>query len=199
MMLLRILTRLATEQRGATVIEFAIIAPVMCLLLVGAFDVSHTLYLKSALTGIVQKTARDASIEGSSGSDLDKKVKQQVLVLVNNADVSFSRRFYKTFTEAAAAKAEDWTDLNGNGRCDNGEPFIDTNENSVWDRDGGDNGQGSAKDATVYTVTIQYPRMLPLDGFIDVDPNVKVIATTVLRNQPFDAQKSYGAPTSGSC
>ena len=56
-----LLRQLRGDRRGVTVIEFAIVAPVMCLFLVAAFDVAHQLYLTATLQGIVQKTARDSS------------------------------------------------------------------------------------------------------------------------------------------
>jgi Flp pilus assembly protein TadG len=195
----RVLTKLRADERGATLVEFAIVAPVFCLFLVGAFDISHELYMRSALQGIVQKAARDATIEGSVPSAIDKKVENQVRALANNATITYKRRFYKTFEDAAAAKREEWTDLNMNGKCDNNEPFVDINENNVWDEDGGNAGQGGAKDAAVYTVNIKYPRMLPLHGFLDVSPTVDLTATTILRNQPFDAQKQYDVPKVRNC
>ena len=190
---------LGSDQRGATIVEFALIAPALCLLLAGSFDIAHTLYVRTALQGIVQKVSRDATIEGSSPTALDTKVDRQVRALVNNATVTFKRRYYRSFSQAAAAQAEIWTDLDANGKCDHGEPFVDTNENNVWDRDGGNAGQGGAKDAIVYTVAMQYPRLFPLDGFIGLSSTINLDATTILRNQPFDAQASYGAPKPGNC
>lgn len=194
-----VIRKLAGDESGATLVEFGIVAPVFCLLLVGALDIAHSLYMGAVLQGVVQKTSRDSTIEGSTPSALDAKVSAQIRPLANNAQITFKRRYYKSFTEARAARPEEWTDLNANGKCDNNEPFVDTNENTVWDADGGNSGQGGAKDATVYTVNVKYARMLPLDGFLPVSPTVDVSATTLLRNQPFDAQKSYSAPEVRNC
>ncbi len=187
--------RLRTDSRGATLVEFAIIAPTLCLLLVGAFDVAHTLYMRSALQGIVQKTARDSTLETGSASSqqaaLDNEVRSQVKALANNANVTFNRRYYRTFTEASNATPESWTDTNHNGTCDAGEPYEDANANHVWDADGGNSGQGGAKDATLYTVTVSYPQMFPLYRFINGSNSVTLTASTVLRNQPYADQDSY--------
>ena len=196
--------RLRRDARGATIIEFAIVAPVMCLLLVGGFDIAHTLYARGALQGIVQKTARDSTLENSTSTSaqtaLDNKVKNQVMALANNATIDITRRYYRTFSDAAAAKAEAWTDTNKNGQCDAGEPYQDDNLNSVWDRDGGNAGQGGARDAVLYTVSMSYPRMLPLNNFIPaMSDKVTVTASTVLLNQPYDAQQSYGTPVVRYC
>jgi len=45
--------RLARASEGTAVTEFGLIAPVLFVLLFGAFDVGHTLYMKSVLQGAV--------------------------------------------------------------------------------------------------------------------------------------------------
>lgn len=201
--MMRRLQRLRRDERGAAVVEFAIIAPVMSLVLLAGFDISHTLYTRAVLQGIVQKTARDATLESGTEKEradaLDLLVRRQALALVNNATVDISRRYYRTFTEAAAAKAEPWTDTNKNGRCDNGEPYQDNNLNSVWDSDGADAGQGGAKDAVVYTVTMKYDHLMPVYNLFSATKQVKLTASTVLRNQPYGDQGTYGAAKVRNC
>lgn len=194
---------LLRDEAGVTVIEFAIVAPVLGVLLLGAFDVGHTLYTRAALEGIVQKTARDSALESGSGSSaqnaLDEKVRAQVRALANNANVTFTRRFYRTFTQAAAARAETWTDTNENGTCDGSEPYEDANRNSNWDSDGGDEGQGGAKDATLYTVSVSYPRLFPFYNVAGGSRTTQITASTVLRNQPYADQGAYAAPQVRNC
>jgi len=193
---------LVRNERGATIVEFAIVAPVLSLMLVGAFDVAHSLYMRATLQGIVQKTARDATLESAdtaAQTALDNKVKAQVRALANNSTIVITRRYYRTFSKAAAAAAEAFTDTNHDGRCDNGEPYQDDNNNSTWDADGGDNGQGGAKDRAVYTVTVTYPRFFPLYKIIGGSTTTKIAATTILENQPYSDQNSYGTPTVRNC
>lgn len=197
------LRELRDDERGATVVEFAIIAPVMGLVLLGGFDVGHTLYMRAVLQGVLQKAARDSSLEkGTQQAQLeaiDRKVTAQVSAVANNGTIEIKRRYYRTFSEAAAAKAEDWTDSNGNGTCDDGEPYTDRNLNNHWDNDGADGGQGGARDSTVYTVTVSYPRFFPIYNFIGGSHRTRVSAATVLRNQPYADQGSYGTPKVGNC
>lgn len=199
----RWLPRFARDERGATLIEFAMVAPVMCLLLMGGFDISHTLYTRAALQGIVQKTARDSTLEtgtvAAQQQVLDGRVRNQVRAMYIGADIAITRRFYRSFAEAAAAQPETWTDTNNNRRCDNGEPYEDANNNLVWDADGGNAGQGGAKDATLYTVKMTYPRVFPLYRFIGGDDTVTVAASTILRNQPYGEQGKYAPPTTRNC
>jgi Flp pilus assembly protein TadG len=194
---------LARDERGATVVEFAIVAPVLGLLLLGGFDVAHTLYMRGVLQGVVQKTARDASLEAGGETQvqqtLDQRVRAQVSALANNGEIKITRRFYRTFSEAAAAKPEAWTDTNKNDTCDAGEPYEDANVNSVWDKDGGNDGQGGAKDAVLYTVEVSYPRFFPVYNFIGGSNTTKIKGTTVLKNQPYGDQGSYGAMKIRNC
>lgn len=195
--------RLARNERGVTVVEFALVAPVLCLVLLGAFDVSHTLYTRATLQGIVQKTARDSTLETGAATDqqqrLDDKVKAQVMALANNATIEIKRRYYRTFETAAAAKAEIYDDINKNGTCDAGEPYEDANLNNLWDKDGANGGQGGAKDVTLYTVTMSYPRFFPIYNLIGGSTTTKLTASTVLRNQPYSDQGSYGEMKERNC
>jgi Flp pilus assembly pilin Flp len=199
----RFFRRLRNNERGSAAIEFAIIAPVMGLILLGGFDIAHSLYMRAVLQGVLQKAARDSALE-TSNQDLqlqliDSKIKAQVTLIANNGTIDIKRRYYRTFSEVAAAKAEDWNDGNANGRCDAGESFTDTNRNGGWDADGGNDGQGGARDSTLYTVSITYPRFFPIYRMIGGSDQTKVSAATVLRNQPYADQGSYGAPLAGNC
>ena len=193
----------ATDEAGATLVEFGLISTVLFSTLLGFMDLGHSLYMQSVLQGAVQKSARDSTLESAKAEAqrqlLDEAVREQVQHLVANSTVSFSRRYFRDFTKAAQATAEAFQDINGNGRCDNDEPFQDNNHNTVWDRDGGDNGQGGAKDDVVYTVTITYPRLFPMAKLIGLSEHVTVEARTVLENQPFGEQGNYGVPVVGHC
>ena len=197
---------LARDRRGTTIVEFAIVAPVLGLLLLGAFDVAHTLYMRAALQGVVQKAARDLTLESglnaATQTVLDDKVKAQVKALANNGTVTVTRQWYRSYEHAAASKFEPWTDTNNNGTCDGpqgstpGEPYEDTNGNGRWDGTGGNLSQGGAKDAVLYTASISYPRFFPIYNLIGGSRTTKVTASTVLRNQPYGDQ---AAPTVRNC
>lgn len=197
---------LCGDTRGVTVIEFAIVAPVLGVLMLGAFDTAHSLYMRAVLQGVVQKTARDSALESGVGTTqqaaLDDKVKAQASAIANNATIDITRRYYRTFAKAAAQTPEAFpgaNDTNRNGRCDNNEVFTDDNGNGVRDLDGGDDGQGGAKDRTLYTVTVSYPRFFPLYRVIGGSSTTKITASTVLANQPYGDQGSYGTAKVGHC
>lgn len=194
---------LLADHRGATIVEFGMILPVMGLLLLGTFDIGHTLYMRAVLQGVVQKTARDSGLQDGGTparqAELDRRVRGQVKQLkkLDDDDIVITRRAYRSFSKAAAAQAEPYTETNGNTKCDNGETFEDQNGNGVRDADGGNNGQGGAKDSVLYTVTITYPRLLPHSkiGGSDI---VVVSAKTVMNNQPYSDQ-GVDVPKVGKC
>ena len=141
-------------------------------------------------------TARDSSIEGSTTASLDNKVAVAVHQIAPGATMSFARKSYASFSDIGTP--EDFTDVNGNGSCDKGEPFEDANKNGSWDEDRGSSGQGGARDAVLYTVHVSYPRAFPVGGFLGLSNDHEMETSTVLRNQPFGPQ-STPQPTTGHC
>lgn len=177
------------DNSGATIVEFGLILPVMALLIMGAYDVGHTLYATTTIQGAVQKATRDSGLETASLAQqaiIDARVTEQVKLLAANANVTITRRNFHSFT-AATNVMEQYTDSNGNGVCDNNEPYDDDNRNGTRD-EAGASGQGSAKDAVLYTVVATYPRMFPLAGMIGLAPTTTVKASTILANQPYGDQ-----------
>jgi hypothetical protein len=194
---LRPIARLGRDTRGVTVVEFAIIAPALLMVLLGLFDTGYNLYAASVLDGATQKAARDSTIEGAEtqGLAIDDRVTAAVHRIVPNAVVRFSRTAYRDYSDIHTP--EDYTDVDKDGECDNGEPFEDVNGNGVWDSDRGADSMGGARDAVLYTVTITYPRAFPLMHLIGVPATVTAQTQTVLRNQPYGTQNR--AVTVGKC
>ena len=188
------------DERGVTVVEFGLVAPVLILLLMGMFDVGHTLYMTASLQGAVQKAARDSTLQanGSATADaaLDALVAGQIHALDPQAQVTPSRRYFKDYNAAANQQIEQWDDADGDGKCDHSESFQDANNDGVWDVNHGATGGGGAQDRTIYTVTVTYPHLFPLYRFLGLSPTATLSATTVLANQPYGDQPAV--PT-GHC
>lgn len=198
--LFKVPRRLVRQQKGVTIVEFGFVGPVLILMVMGVLDVGHQLYARSVLAGQMQKAGRDSALETgtTNGTTLDNSVKTAVLKIASNATVTFKRKSYRTFSDASAAQAEDFTDTDGNGTCNGGEPYEDANNNSNWDADGGNSGQGGAKDVVVYTATVTYPRLFPMAGLIGLPSTVTLTSSTVLPNQPFSDQ-DLSAATARNC
>jgi Flp pilus assembly protein TadG len=193
----RPLAGLAHDTRGVTAVEFAIIAPALLIILLGTFDIGYNLYAASVLEGATQKAARDSTIEGAEtkGVAIDDAVTAAVHRVVPSAAVTFSRSAYRDYSDIH--KPEDYTDVDKDGACDNGEPFEDVNANGVWDTDRGSDTMGGARDAVLYTVTVSYRRIFPLMHLLGLPEVVTAQSETVLRNQPYGTQNQ--TVTIGKC
>ena len=191
---------LLRDKSGVAIIEFALIAPVLLLMLLGLLDLAFNMYTTEMLQGAIQNAARNSTIEGASGKDaaLDATVTTAVRAVAPSATLTFDRRAYSSFTEAG--RPEDYTDVDNDGTCNNGEPFEDANGNGSWDLDRGKAGFGGARDAVLYTVTVNYQRPFPVAGFIPGQTkDFTLSAVTVLRNQPYGQQSVNPVPVTGNC
>ena len=191
------LQALLRDTRGATATEFAMIAPALLTVLLGLMDISYNIYTVTLLEGAIQKAGRDSTIEGAEakGLAIDNRVRHVVGEIVPQADVEFDRRAYIDFSDVG--RPEDYSDLNDDGICNDGEPFEDANGNGNWDPDQGREDMGGARDAVLYTVTVTYPRAFPFMSLIGWDENVTATSQTVLRNQPYGQQNR--AASVGNC
>lgn len=186
------LRRLAASNDGATLVEFAFVAPVFLLLLMGTFDVGHMVYIRATLQGALQDAARDAGLESGAGNigAIDTYVSDQVKSVVPSGELSFQRRNYKEFGDVG--QPEDFTDKNGNDAYDSNECFFDENGNGSWDADKGKDGLGGAKDVALYTVTVSYDRLFPFWRMVGAEQEASITGSTTLRNQPFGSQDDRG-------
>lgn len=188
--------KVVKDCEGTSIVEFAVISPVMFTLLFGGFDFGHTLYMKSVLQGAINKAARDSALETGTVAEVqaavDQKVIDQVTAVHRTAEFdtdSFSRSYFRTFTDAAFPESEVWDDTNSDGECNNDENYIDENNNSTFDADGIADGQGYTRDAVKYSATVRYDRLFPLAGLLGISNRVELTASTVIANQPY-GQKS---------
>ncbi len=197
-MIRRELRGIGSDCTGASLVEFALIAPVLLVSVMGLFDLGYTMYTNSMLQGAIHKAARDSTIEGAAArsADIDKKVEEAVRGVVYHAELGFSRKSYASFADVA--RPEDYSDIDKDGTCNNGEPFEDANGNGTWDQDRGSAGQGGARDAVLYTVTVTYDRPFPIASLIGQDNTFTLKSQTVLRNQPYGMQQT-AKPATANC
>ena len=183
------LLRAAKDETAAALLEFALLAPVICMTVMGLFELAHQMYVTSVLEGALHKAARDNTLKISANGSLklNQKIRGAVQEVIPTADVFFKRAVYTNYSDIGTA--EDFTDSNGDGRCNDGEPFEDVNYNGTWDSDRGIFADhGSASDAVVYNVRVRYKRLFPVAALLGFEKTAKISRSVVLRNQPFSAQ-----------
>ncbi|MEH6701346.1 TadE/TadG family type IV pilus assembly protein [Parasphingorhabdus sp.] len=203
-MIYKISKRVTRDEEGATLVEFAIIAPVFFMLLMGIFDFGHITYVKSILNGAVQEASRNSALENAAlagNTDIiDDKVRTSIQNLANSIerdDIEIERASYFSFDDVNRPEA--FTDSNGDSDCNNNEVFEDENANGQWDADIGEEGLGGARDVVVYNVAVTYDRLFPLYRLMGMPQSIKLTASTVLQNQPYAQQADQSPVTPGNC
>lgn len=194
--MIRRVKHLSADETGATVAEFALLLPALATLLIGVFDLGYNMYAGTILRGVINEAGRDSTIEAATTGAIDQQVRTAVHDVIPGATLTFTRRAYSNFSDVS--RAEDFSDLNTDGVCNNNEPFEDANGNGTYDADRGISGQGGARDAVLYSASMSYQRMFPLAGLIGISQTYELTASTVLRNQPFD-NTAGGAPLIQNC
>lgn len=190
------LARLAVDSRGVTAVEFALLAPVFFMFLIGLMDLGQSIYGQVVLNGAVAKAARSSSLETADTTQADAQVSSLVGKVLPGAAITSKRENYYDFNDVG--RPEKWNDANNDGTCDNGESYVDENGNGNWDEDIGREGNGSANDVVVYTVTASFDPLFKVPFLPEVWSRRKLTASTVTKNQPFANQDGYGS-NSGTC
>lgn len=194
------ITALTSDSEGATIVEFAFVAPVLILLVMGTLDIGHSIYTRSVLEGEIQKAARASTMETASMAVQQAQIDADVAAIVRkiagtDAQLQFERKAYGTY-KSTRRKAEEYVDTNNNGECDAGESFEDSNGDGIWSDDAGIAGQGNARDVQQYTVTVRYDRKFPTSALLGWSEGETLIVRSVLRNQPFN---DAAPPAVGTC
>lgn len=179
-----LLRRLQRDRRGVTIIEFAMVAPVLLLLLLGFFDLGYRSYASSVLQGALHDAARMATVGGYSMAQIDARVKTRLSNFATRSTVTTATASYYDF--AGVSQPEKVvSDTAPVGSYNPGDCFEDVNSNNQYDTDRGRGGTGNADDIVRYSVTISFPRILPMGALMGWGNTQTLTSNTVLRNQPY--------------
>lgn len=190
------LRKLIRDNRGMAAVEFGIIAVPLMIVLLGGLDLGYQSYVRAQLQGVLNDVARTATVEnpdfsGFTGASIEERIENAIEERVNNiarnATYTIEQSSFYEFSGVGDAEKL-LTDYNGNGEYDTGDCFEDINNNSVFDVDAGDSGQGGADDVVYYDVTITMPRIVPVANLIGLPNNYTINARAAVRNQPFASQ-----------
>ena len=178
---------LARDARGVTIVEFAMILPALCVLLLATFDLGYRSYVASVLQGALHEAARMATVGGVTQAQIDARVNRRLRDFASGATITIQISNYADF--ASVRQPERITqDTAPTGRYNAGDCYEDFNGNSRYDTDRGASGFGGADDIVNYQVTMTYPRIVPIAGFLGWGNTQTVSSSTVLRNQPYAAR-----------
>ena len=184
-------SRLVADRRGGAAVDFALVAPVFVLLIAGVLEFGVLMLGETLL----QSAVTDASRFGLTGRTLAGQTREEVIAdivtehgfgLIDAERLEFDTLVYPSFD--SVGQPETFTDQNGNGAWDAGEPYADINGNGQWDADMGAAGLGGPEDVVLYRVRYEWEMMTPLfRALFPPSGTVPMEASLAIRNEPFPA------------
>lgn len=180
------------DERGATIVEFALVAPVMLMMIMGGLDAGYTVYLQSVASGTLEARARSASLEGATESQFDSDIRKSMRNILpayarTDDHVALIKKNYTDYSRIDAAE-KITTDADGDGILDVGDCWLDEDENGQYGTNGGGDGLGGPDDGVYYTVTLTVPRLFPLASMMGLPEDQIITARTLVINQPYGTQ-----------
>jgi len=178
------LAALRRDTRGATIVEFAMIVPVLSVLLLGTLDLGYRSYVNSIIQGALHEAARMGTVGGIPTSAIETRVRDRLNAFSRNATIVVNTRSYSEFSGVRTPETitQDTAPI---GSYNNGDCFEDANGNGNYDLDRGRSGMGGAEDVVFFEVVMTYPHIVPVGRLLGWSGNVSVTQNTVLRNQPY--------------
>ena len=179
---------LAGDNRGATLVEFGIIALPLCLVIMGIADLGYQSYLNAVTKGVLDRAARAASVGSMSSTQIDTFINQQMAAIISKkATISTVKKSYYNFSRIGKPE-KILTDTAPIGTYNSGDCFEDANNNGTYDTDTGAGGLGSADDIVYYQVTVSMPRLFPMAKLLGWSDTQSSTSSAIIRNQPWANQ-----------
>jgi len=177
---------LARNVEGVTALEFAFVAPVLLLLMMGIVEFSLIMFTMAVMESATNNTART----GKTGYVAAGLTRQQEIINTVTArtgafldphKIAITTLVYSNFDKIG--QPEPCITV----RCSTGAANIDyqdINGNNQWDADMGAAGLGNAGDVVVYTVSYPWPIFTPIiRAFLGSTYTIK--ARAVVKNEPY--------------
>lgn len=182
-----LLRELRQSNSGTSFVEFAIVAPVLVLMIIGIMEIAMIMFVSSLVEGGVREAAR-FGLTGSTppGQSREEFVVQRIqeitmgLVQVDDTNVTVS--VYPSFGDIG--QPEPFTDQNGNDSYDEGEPYTDINGNNDWDDDMGQAGAGGPGEIVLYKIDYEWNLLsgLLVESF---GSSIAMSTSMAVRNEPY--------------
>jgi Flp pilus assembly pilin Flp len=174
---------------GSTVIEFAVLAPMLFLLLVGTVETGLVLFTNSVLEGATTVASRVGKVGTTvSGQTREQYIRNRILQLsggyLNPNKLTVTTLAYSSFTNVGKPEP-----------CITPSPcpgtpgvhFTDINGNGTWDADMGRSDAGGGGDVVLYRVSYPWSLFTPMVRTVLGDGNGNIVLTAVstVRNEDF--------------
>lgn len=178
--------RFLSDRNGSAAVQFALVLPLLLLLIIGSFEYAVVTFVSGALESAVLVASRYGSTGFEDGgvsriTRIRSIITERTLGIVDGDNARIETYVYPNF--AAIAPPEPFTDLNGNGTWQPVEPFVDLNGNGTRDAGSGTPGPGLACEVVLYVVTY---RTRSITGLLrPIMGAVTHRASAAVRNEPF--------------
>lgn len=185
-MIRALLKRFRSNECGSPAVEAAFAAPILLSSIIGVMETANYFFLASTLENAVLHASRfgvtGAETEGVSRTDQVRAViARQTFGRVPMDEIIIDTLIYDSFADIG--EPEPYVDLNENTVWDEGEPYTDVNGNGEWDEDMATVGLGGSGDIVLYRVTFSPSS---LTGFTEwANDLITLSATVAVRNEPF--------------
>ena len=180
------LVQLLGDRTAATAVEFAVLAPVLFLAVIGIIELAVLLTVQVMLEGSVREASR-FGITGytPAGTTRDAQIRatiaQYSVGMVNMSNVVIVTRVFQSFGQVV--RPEPCYKWLASGTCDTSSPqnYSDANGNGHWDDGNGTNGSGGSGDIVMYTVHYRHQmmtglmrRIMGINGWVALEASVLV-------------------------
>lgn len=184
----RALQTVVKDERGATLVEFAIVSMPLIIMMMAMFDLGFREYISIQLSGALDQSARQVTVGTTTTvASIKTSVTSQIKTILPGATVSVAPSSYNSFSTVGKPEPIT-TDTAPLGTYNSGDCFQDLNGNGVWDSDSGLGGTGGSDDIVYYTATVTYPEILPMRKLLGWASTETVTGTTMMKNQPYASQ-----------
>jgi Flp pilus assembly pilin Flp len=178
------------DDRGLAAVEFAMIAPVMIMMICGFMEYAHVSSARTTLESATMRAARAvvASDCPSKRQAIMMNIIEGSMKRVPSANGGQVEVITKSYSDkfGDVGESEPFPDPNGNGKWDIGEPYTDINANNQYDLDMGKVGSiGGVGQVVSYTARYQVSSLFEfISKRFNGTDKYMIEASTVVRNEP---------------
>jgi Flp pilus assembly protein TadG len=183
------LRQFARARDGVAALEFAFIAPVFLMLMMGVIETSLLMLTQNTLENAIFAATRTGktgyTASGSTQVDtIRAALNSRAISFIDTTQLNLSYKSYNQFDQIG--QPEPFVDANSNGVRDNGENYTDVNANGQYDTDMGASDVGGSSEVVVYTVTYPWRINTPMIGRLFTNNgNLTLTARAVVQNEPY--------------
>ena len=188
--MLRYIKKIVRDSHGTTALEFALVSPIVILLIVGTMEFAMIGFRTTILEGGLREAARFGTTGASMTGTANRE--EAIINIVNDhanglftvTASDLSTLVYPDFSQIG--ESEPYTDADASGDWNEPEEYTDVNCNGQYDEDMGLTGAGGGSEVVLYTVSMDVDSLTGLiDHLITDDGKIPLSATIAIRNEPF--------------